>query len=150
MVGAGWRGILAAQITENVLELVHFEDLPLGGEWRTRRRTLTEADVAAFVGISGDYNPLYADAEHARGGPFGEPVVPGALVAAVTTGLGAIDVPLPATVSMVGMSWRFLHPVRPGDTIGSHWRLNRKRPVENPLWGLAVWQVDVENQRGEV
>jgi acyl dehydratase len=136
--------------TENVLELVHFEELPLGTEWRTRRRTITAADLAAFVGLSGDFNPLYTDAEHARSGHFGEPVVPGALVAAVTTGLGTIDVPVPATVGLVGMTWRFLRPVRPGDTIQSRWRLNRKRPVENPRWGLAVWQVEVENQRGEV
>ena len=105
--------------------------------------------MIAFVGLSGDYNPLYTDAEHARAGPYGEPVAPGTLVAAAVTGLGAIDVPVPATVGMVGMTWRFMRPVRPGDTIRSKWRLNRKRPVENLRWGLAVWQVEVENQRGE-
>src|SRR6266851_1902081 len=150
MVGVGVRVYSLAQITEHVLELVHFEELPLGAEWRTRRRTITAADMAAFVGLSGDYNPLYTDVEHARSGHFGEPVVPGTLVAAVATGLGAIDVPLPATVGLVGMTWKFLRPVRPGDTIQSRWRLNRKRPVQNPRWGLAVWQVEVENQRGEL
>ncbi|TMC09942.1 MAG: hypothetical protein E6J41_09670, partial [Chloroflexi bacterium] len=129
MVGAAVAVYSQPQKTENVLELVHFEDLPLGAEWRTRRRTITAADLAAFVGLSGDFNPLYTDAEHARGGHFGEPVVPGALVAAVTAGLGAIDVPVPATVGMVGMTWRFMRPVRPGE---------------------AVWQVEVENQRGEL
>jgi 3-hydroxybutyryl-CoA dehydratase len=123
--------------------------LPLGGEWTTRRRTITQADLIAFVGLSGDYNPLYTDAEHARGGPYGEPVVPGTLVAAMATGLGSIDVPVPATVGMVGMTWRFVRPVRPGDTIRARWRLNRKRPVDNPRWGLAVWQIEVENQRSE-
>src|ERR1700716_1340907 len=116
MVGAGVQVYSQPQITENVLELVHFEDLPLGSEWRTRRRTITPADLAAFVALSGDYNPLYTDAEHARAGHFGDTVVPGALLAAVATGLGAIDVPLPATVGMVGMSWKFMLPVRPGDT----------------------------------
>jgi 3-hydroxybutyryl-CoA dehydratase len=111
---------------------------------------VTEADVAAFVGIAGDYNPLYADLEHARSGHYGGPVAPGALVAALATGLGSMDVPLPATVGMVGMSWKFLMPVQPGDTLGSLWRLSRKRNVENPRWGLAVWQVDVQNQRGEL
>jgi 3-hydroxybutyryl-CoA dehydratase len=155
MVG-GWRRAAAvySQLlntrTENVLELQHFEDLPLGGEWTTRRRTVTEADVAAFVGLAGDYNPLYADREHARAGQYGGPVAPGALVAAMATGLGSMDVPLPATVGLVGMSWKFLLPVQPGDTLGSRWRLSRKRNVENPRWGLAVWQVDVENQRGEL
>jgi 3-hydroxybutyryl-CoA dehydratase len=154
MVGGRWRRAVYSQRlttqTENVLELQHFEDLPLGEEWTTRRRTVTEADVAAFVGLAGDYNPLYADLEHARSGPYGGPVAPGALVAALTTGLGSMDVPLPATVGMVGMSWKFLVPVQPGDTLGSRWRLSRKRNVENPRWGLAVWQVDVENQRGEL
>ena len=106
-----------AQITENVLELVHFEDLPLGGEWSTRRRTITEAEVSAFVGLAGDFNPLYTDVEHARAAHFGDLVVPAALIAAMTTGLGAMDVPVPATVGMVGMDWRFLRPVRPGDTL---------------------------------
>ena len=136
--------------TENVLELQHFEDLPLGGEWTTRRRTVTEADVAAFVGLSGDFNPLYADLEHARSSQFGGPVAPGGLIAVMTAGLGSMDVPIPATVGLVGMSWKFLAPVQPGDTLGSRWRLSRKRNVENPNWGLAVWQIEVENQRGEL
>jgi len=106
--------------------------------------------VAAFLGLSGDLNPLYADVEYARGGPFGEVVVPGTLVAAAAIGLGTIDGPVPATVGLVGMTWRFQRPVRVGDTIRCRWRLHRKREVENPRWGLAVWQVEVENQRGEV
>jgi acyl dehydratase len=111
---------------------------------------VTEADVAAFVGLSGDFNPLYADLEHARSSLFGGLVAPGGLVAAVTSGLGSMDVPLPATVGLVGMNWKFLSPVQPGDTISSRWRLSRKRNVENPKWGLAVWQIEVENQRGEL
>ncbi len=51
---------------------------------------------------------------------------------------------------MVGMSWRFLHPVRPGDSLETVWRLNRKRPVENPDVGLCFWQIDVANQNGTV
>ncbi|HZU16691.1 MAG TPA: MaoC/PaaZ C-terminal domain-containing protein [Candidatus Dormibacteraeota bacterium] len=132
------------------LELQHFEDLPLGSEWTTRRRTIGPAEVAAFLGLAGDLNPLYADAEYARSGPFGEVVVPGALIVAVAIGLGTVDGPLPATVGLVGMDWRFQRPVRVGDTIRCRWRLHRKREVENPRWGLAVWQVEVANQRDEV
>ena len=72
---------------------------------------MTEADVAAFVGLSGDYNPLYTDQEHAKAAHYGGPVAPGALVAVITTGLGSMDVPLPATIGLVGMSWKFLLPV---------------------------------------
>lgn len=106
--------------------------------------------MAAYLGIAGDFHPLYADAEHARAGPFGGPVVPGPMIAAVAVGLGNMDVPLARTVALVGMAWRFARPVRPGDSIRTRWRLNRKRDVEDPRNGLAAWQVEVENQRGEV
>jgi acyl dehydratase len=118
--------------------------------WTTRRRTLTEADLAGYVGLSGDFNPLYADVEHARSGPYGGLVVPAPLIAAVVAGLGAIDVPIPHTVALVGWNWRFEVPVRPGDSILSRWRLNRKRDVEDARLGLVTWQVEVENQRGEL
>jgi acyl dehydratase len=138
------------ELRRTSLELQRFEDLPLGSEWITRRRTVGQAEVTAFLGLSGDLNPLYADVEYARNGPFGQVVVPGALIAALAIGLGTIDGPVPATVGLVGMTWRFQRPVHVGDTIRCRWRLHRKRDVENPHWGLAVWQVEVENQHGEV
>ena len=61
-----------------------------------------------------------------------------------------MDVPLPATVGMVGMTWKFVKPLHIGDTLQSRWRLVRKRAVENPRWGLAVWRVEVLDQRGEI
>jgi hypothetical protein len=61
-----------------------------------------------------------------------------------------VDVPVPATVALVGMTWRFNKPVRIGESIAAHWRLNRKRDVENPQWGLVTWQVDVIGGDGEV
>jgi len=77
-------------------------------------------------------------------------VVPGALLAAMANGLGSMDVPLARTVALVGMTWRFERPVRPGDTISCCWRLNRKRGVEEPAWGLCGFAVEVKNQRDEV
>jgi len=94
-------------------------------------------------------NPLLIDEPHARAGLFRGPVAPGTFVAAAAVGLGSVDVPQPATVGMVGMSWRFLRPVRPGDTIQSRWRLFRKRSVENPEWGLAFWHVEVLDAEGQ-
>jgi len=88
--------------------------------------------------------------EHARRGPYGGVVVPAPLITAVVMGLGAMDAPIPHTVALVGWSWRFKAPVRPGDSIRSRWRLNRKRDVEDARWGLVTWQVEVENQQGEL
>jgi acyl dehydratase len=132
------------------LQLQYFEDLPLGAEWVTRRRTIAEADLVAFSALAGDYNPLHVDAEYARTTEFGALVAPAGLVSSTAIGLGSIDVPLPATVGMVGMSWKFLRPLKIGDTIHARWRLVRKRAVENPRWGLAVWRVEVLDQRSEI
>jgi len=77
-------------------------------------------------------------------------VVPGALLVALAMGLGSMDVPLARTVALVGTTWRFERPLRPGDTVRCRWRLNRKRAVEEPAWGLCGFAVEMENQQGEV
>ncbi len=77
-------------------------------------------------------------------------MVPGALLVAIAMGLGSMDVPLARTVALVGTTWRFERPVRPGDTVRCRWRLNRKRAVEEPAWGLCGFAVEMENQRSEV
>jgi hypothetical protein len=92
---------------------------------------------------------MLIDQPFARAGHFGGQVAPGAMIAAVAIGLGSVDAPLPATVGMVGMSWKFLKPVRAGDTIHTRWRLFRKRSVENPGWGLAFWHVEVVGPDGQ-
>ncbi len=120
--------------------------MPLGGEWTTRGRTLTAADVHAYMTLAGDFHPLYADAHYATSDARDGIVVPAALVVSVALGLGAMDVPLPDTTALVGMTWRFVARVRLGDTIRAEWRLGRKRPVDEPDVGLAVWQVEVRNQ----
>ncbi|MBJ7602588.1 MAG: MaoC family dehydratase N-terminal domain-containing protein [Candidatus Dormibacteraeota bacterium] len=135
---------------ENLLDLLFFEDLTLGSVWTTRRRTVLESDLSAYAGLSGDFGPLHVDREHARASHFGGQVVPGALLVALAMGLGSMDVPLARTVALVGTTWRFERPVRPGDTVRCHWRLNRKRAVEEPAWGLCGFAVEMENQRSEV
>jgi acyl dehydratase len=136
-------------LTETQLQLQYFEDLPLGGEWTTRRRTVTESDMSLFGGLVGDFSPLVVDAEAAAASHFGSRVASGPFLVATAIGLGSMDTPLPQSAGLVGMTWRFLKPARAGDTLHTVWRLARKRPVENPKWGLAVWQVAIRNQHGE-
>lgn len=133
-----------------VLDPILFEDLPLGGAWTTRRRTISPADLAGFAGVAAEFSPLVVDEPYARETAFGGQIVPGTMISALAVGLGSLDVPLPATAGMVGMSWRYLIPVRPGDSLSTKWRLNRKRAVENPSVGLCFWQIEVLNQRGEI
>jgi len=68
---------------------LHFEDFEVGTETVTDSRTVTEADVFAFAGLSGDYNPLHVDAEFAKSTPFGERIAHGLLGLAIASGLTA-------------------------------------------------------------
>jgi acyl dehydratase len=136
-------------LTATQLQLQFFEDLPLGAEWTTRRRTVTESDMSLFGGLTGDFSPLLVDAELAATSHFGSRVASGPFLVATAVGLGSMDTPLPQSAGLVGMSWRFVKPARAGDTLYTVWRLARKRPVENPKWGLAVWQVAIKNQGGD-
>jgi 3-hydroxybutyryl-CoA dehydratase len=65
----------------------YFEELALGQKIFTSGRTVTEADVVAFAGLSGDYNQIHTDAQYAAQGPFGQRVAHGLLVLAIVSGL---------------------------------------------------------------
>lgn len=130
---------------------LHFEDFEVGTETVTDSRTLTEADVAAFAGLSGDYNPLHVDAEFAKSTPFGERIAHGLLGLAVASGLtsrtGTIE---GTTLAFVGMEWRFTAPILFGDTITVHSRVVETRETSKPDRGIVRFEVQVVNQRGEV
>jgi MaoC like domain len=89
------------------------------------------------------------DAPRAALGHFGGRVAHGSLLISIALGLGSSDVPQPDTVALVGTTWRFIKPVKPGMTVHAVWRLSRKRDVTNPRWGLAVWQVELLDQNEE-
>jgi acyl dehydratase len=129
----------------------HFEDFEVGAETVTDSRTVTEADVVAFAGVSGDYNPLHVDAEFARTTPFGERIAHGLLGLAIASGLvsrtGAIE---GTTLAFLSTEWRFTAPIKLGDTITVHSRVADKRETSRPDRGIVTFAVQVVNQRSEV
>ena len=128
------------------IEPLSFDDLPLGGEWTTRRRTISDSEIALFAGVAGDFSPLSIEAApgHAR-------VAPPALLVAVAVGLGTIDMPVPSVEEWAWLNWKFPRPVHAGDTIYARWTLTQKRP---PIGGapnsIVVWRVDVLTADGEL
>jgi acyl dehydratase len=131
---------------------LYFEDLAEGVAFETGRRTVTEADVVNFAGVSGDFNPLHVDAVHAATTPFGRQVAHGLLVLSMVSGLrqrtGVFDGSLVAFLEI--RSWRFLRPVFPGDTIRARAEVVQRRETKDPARGVVVQRVEVFNQRDEV
>src|SRR3954467_10767577 len=91
--------------------LLSFQDLAVGDEWESPSRTVTESDVVAFAGLSGDFNPLHMDHDQARRGAFGKPVAHGLLGRALASGLTS-HAPRVDTLAFVAiLEWKFLHPI---------------------------------------
>ena len=131
---------------------MYIEDFKAGQELTTAARTVTEADVVAFAGLSGDYNSLHTDAEYAKGTQFGQRIAHGMLAFSIATGLGVRTGVLDGTVlAFLGIEdWKFLKPVFIGDTIRLRWTVTEARLSSKPGSGVLKRRMEILNQRDEV
>ena len=79
-------------------------------------KTVTEADVVLFAGVTGDFNPAHVDAVAAERGRFGGRIAHGMLSAGFVSAVLAMRLPGPGTIYL-SQSLRFTRPVRIGDTV---------------------------------
>lgn len=99
-------------------------------ELTTAGRTITEADVVSFAALTGDWHPQHADAAWAARSRFGERVAHGMLVLSYAVGLVPFDPE--RVVALRGFeSVTFKRPVRIGDTIRVHSRVEGSRPLDD-------------------
>ncbi|MFC9551977.1 MaoC/PaaZ C-terminal domain-containing protein [Rhodococcus sp. NPDC056960] len=129
-----------------------FDDVEIGMTFETPRRTVTEADVVNFAGVSGDFHTLHTDAQTMRESQFGERIAHGALVLSIVTGLrgrlGIFDDTLVAFAEI--RRWRFVRPVLIGDTIRAANEIVELTPTSKPDRGVMVQHVQVLNQHDVV
>ena len=91
------------------------EDLFIGQSAETSK-TLTQKDIEMFAELSGDHNPVHLDAAFAAGTQFKGIIAHGMLSASFISGI--LGTSLPGTGAIImGMTLKFLAPVRPGDTV---------------------------------
>jgi oxepin-CoA hydrolase/3-oxo-5,6-dehydrosuberyl-CoA semialdehyde dehydrogenase len=133
----------------------HFEDLHIGDSLLTHRRTVGEADIVAFGGISGDYFYMHFDEIAAKESPFGKRIAHGYFVLSAAAGLFVSPAPGPVLANYGLDTLRFVKPVGIGDTIQA--RLTCKRKIDRNRkdakgvgQGVVAWDVEVTNQLGEV
>ncbi|MCW5632218.1 MAG: phenylacetic acid degradation bifunctional protein PaaZ [Rubrivivax sp.] len=133
----------------------HFEDLRIGESLLTHRRTVTEADIVAFGGISGDYFYMHFDEVAAAKSPFGKRIAHGYFVLSAAAGLFVSPAEGPVLANYGLDTLRFVKPLGIGDTIRA--RLTAKRKIDRRKkgpdgvgQGVVAWDVEVTNQAGEV
>lgn len=130
---------------------LYYEEFAVGDYFETKARTITEADIVAFAGLSWDFNSIHTDAEYAKGSIFGERIAHGALGFVVHTGLSAALGHLTETVvAFMGMTWSFHRPIKIGDTIHVEQNVKSKKATEKPDMGIVVFDTRLVNQKGEV
>lgn len=127
----------------------YFDELAVGDVFPgTRGRTITEADLALFSAVSGDWSPLHNDADFAAKGPFGTRIAHGLLVVSMMTGLAPISGQ--AVVALYGFDRvRFVNPVLLGDTITYTSRISGLQPKGDGR-GLADLEFQICNQHQNV
>ena len=127
-----------------------FEDLQVGDEYQSPGRTVTEADIVIFAGLSGDYNVLHTDAEHMKASVFGERIAHGLLGLSIQHGLLTRSMPDLNDERFIALKWKFRGPIKIGDTLRVRGRLASKKEAEEPGWGMITMERQVVNQRDEV
>lgn len=131
---------------------LYFDDFEVGRAWTSPARTITEADLTLFAGLSGDFNPLHTDEEFAKTTAFGGRIFHGPGVFAIATGLESrLGLKEGTAIAFLGMTWNLKAPVKIGDTIRVEQAVAGLKPSSSkPDRGVVTFDVSVVNQRDEV
>jgi len=128
-----------------------FEEFEVGLVVESPGRTITEADLASFAGLSGDHTQLHTDEEFCRRTPFRRRIAHGMLVQSIATGLGTRTGVFEGTIQALSdMTIHWRAPVFPGDTIRLQLVVDSLDPAPSRRSGLVVFAASVRNQDDKV
>jgi acyl dehydratase len=127
-----------------------FDQFNPGDVYVCQSRTVTEADVVNFAGVSGDYNPLHTDEQFGKSTPFGARIAHGVLGLAIATGqanqLGIFE---GTTLALMTQTVRYIGAVRFGDTIHLELKVAEKKETSKPDRGVVTFDTTVLTQDGK-
>ena len=131
---------------------LYFEEFEPGMRIVTPGRTITESDIVAFAGLTGDFNQIHTDAVYSAASPFGQRVAHGLLGLSIASGLGTRTGVLEGTVMAFREinEWKFVKPVFIGDTIHVVMEVAETKAMARIGGGAVVLKLDVQNQKDEV
>ena len=131
----------------------YLEDFKVGEKAVSPGRTVTEADIVIFAGLSGDWNELHTNAEFMKNSPFGQRIANGLLTLSIASGLALrTKATTPVEIlAFLGMDKvRFTAPVFIGDTIRVEAEVIEARPSKSMLGaGILKFKNTIKNQRDE-
>ena len=131
-----------------------YEDLHVGMAFRSPGRTITDADLVGFAGLTGDFSELHTSDVYAKNSQFGRRVAHGMLGLAYAHGLmWARTGELRETaIAFLGINnWKFVEPIFVGDTIFVNYRISELRDSKSrPTQAIAIFDVTVVDQNDRI
>ena len=131
---------------------LYLEDFQPGQVFRSSGRTITEADLTIFSMVSGDWNPIHADVEYAKGTRHGQRLVHGVMVIAIAIGkLHELGIFEDSAIAMLDLKeWKFLAPVFVNDTLHLELSIVSVTPGKSGRSGSLERRFRMLNQSGVV
>ena len=127
---------------------LHWQELVIGQRFKTFRRTVTEADLVGFIGVTGMVEVMFIDAAPLHGGIAGRPV-PAALTYTLIEGFILQTMIQGTGLAMLELSQKIHAPVRVGDTIHAVIEVTGVRPTSKGGRAIVDSTIQVFNQREE-
>jgi len=121
-----------------------YADIAIGDE-ASFAKTITEADIVNYAGLTGDFNPVHIDAEYAKASMFKERVAHGMLVSGLISAVLGTQLP-GANAIYLGQDLKFKAPVKIGDTATATVTVIEKRDDKR----IITLKTTVTNQDGVV
>jgi acyl dehydratase len=132
------------------LTRLYWEDFAVGDVFEAPwGRTITEAYVLAYAGVSGDFQHLHIDEEYARATDFGGRIAHGACTAAQGLGMQIYTQVFHHVLAFLEERHVYKAAVRFGDTIFSAMAVTDTRPTRRDDRGVVTFRNELTNQRGE-
>lgn len=127
----------------------YFQDFQVGQEIVSPSRTITEADIVNFAGLTWDTNPMHTNAEYGKTTMFGERIAHGMLGLAFAIGLvWQLGVLEGTVVAFRELNMKFKGPLKIGDTMRVVAQVQETKPIRS-AGGIVVIELRVLNQRDE-
>jgi acyl dehydratase len=128
----------------------YWEDVDLGEAWVTPSRTVTEADVVMFAGLTGDFMHFHIDKVSAEQSHFGARVAHGLLGLSYLQGMMTWTETGIVSVGSMGWTVDFTAPIRIGDTLTTHFHVASKRETRHADRAIMHMAFELLNQDDDV